>query len=293
MNKQNYLDLGATLWYNRDYQGAYNAYNQAIIIDSNYAEAYCGRAYALQDLGRYQEAVNDYSKAIEINPSYADAYLNRAIVFLILKNKKNAKTDALKAMNLSQNQNNQMSFMRAKRLLEELESNNDFRNKAEAEILYNQGNVAARMGMFENALLLYDRAITLDNSNPSFYNNRASTLKRLGRFQEALEQYESMIAKFPEYGKVYLCLASTYVEIQDYDSAVDSYQKFLTAYEQGKFIFNPVIGGTTRGLNYGKTILETTFLTSINYLSPSQAKMAMSAFNQAILNYTKQQKLYD
>lgn len=167
---------------------------------------------------------------------------------------------------------------------------NNFRNKAEADILYNQGNVAARMGMFENALLLYDRAITLDNSNPSFYNNRASTLKRLGRFQEALEQYESMIAKFPEYGKVYLCLASTYVEIQDYDSAVDYYQKFFTAYEQGKFIFNPVIGGNITGLHSGKSILETIFFTSINYLSPLQAKMAMLAFNQAILNHEKQQK---
>lgn len=125
MNKQNYLDLGATLWYNRDYQGAYNAYNQAIILDSNYAEAYCGRAYALQDLGRYKESLNDYSKAIEINPSYADAYLNRAIVLFILKDKKNAKIDALKSMDLSRNQNNQISFMRAKRFLEQLESNYD------------------------------------------------------------------------------------------------------------------------------------------------------------------------
>lgn len=51
------------------------------------------------------------------------------------------------------------------------------------------------MGMFEDALSLYDRAITIDDGNPMYYNNRAAALKRLGRLQEAIKQYEEIILR--------------------------------------------------------------------------------------------------
>ncbi|OYD89605.1 hypothetical protein CDG77_18400 [Nostoc sp. 'Peltigera membranacea cyanobiont' 213] len=51
------------------------------------------------------------------------------------------------------------------------------------------------MGMFEDALSLYDRAIIIDDGNPMYYNNRAAALKRLGRLQEAIKQYEEIILR--------------------------------------------------------------------------------------------------
>lgn len=41
-----------------------------------------------------------------------------------------------------------------------------YTDQAEAELLYNEGNVTARMGMFEDALSLYDQ------KQPSRRNNK-------------------------------------------------------------------------------------------------------------------------
>ncbi len=118
-----------------------------------------------------------------------------------------------------------------------------YTDQTEAELLYNQGNVSAKRGMFKNALSFYEQAIALDSTNPMFYNNRAATLKRLGRFKDAIKQYEEIIEKFPNYGKLFLSLGSTCIEINDYEKAVYNYRNFLCAYNEGKFTFNSIIGG--------------------------------------------------
>ncbi|MBN3925306.1 tetratricopeptide repeat protein [Nostoc sp. NMS4] len=155
-----------------------------------------------------------------------------------------------------------------------------YTDQAEAELFYNEGNVSAKMGMFENALSLYDQAITLDDGNPMYYNNRAATLKRLGRFQEAIKQYEEIVHKFPDYGKAFLSISSTCIETGNYQGAVSSYRRFIDAYNKGQFTFNPIWGGINQSM-YGENLLETALLTSINYLSVDQQGLAIQAFQEA------------
>jgi tetratricopeptide (TPR) repeat protein len=155
-----------------------------------------------------------------------------------------------------------------------------YTDQAEAELFYNEGNVSAKMGMFENALSLYDQAITLDDGNPMYYNNRAATPKRLGRFQEAIKQYEEIVHKFPDYGKAFLSISSTFIETGNYQGAVSSYRRFLDAYKKGQFTFNPIWGGVNQS-TYGENLLETALFTSINYLSADQQGLAIQAFQEA------------
>ncbi|MEG4329644.1 tetratricopeptide repeat protein [Microcoleus sp. herbarium5] len=151
---------------------------------------------------------------------------------------------------------------------------------AKAELLYSQGNANARMGRFQDALYLYDQAIAVDGNKPMYYNNRAGTLKRLGRLQDAIKQYEEIIQKFPDYGKAFLSLGSTSIETGDYQGAISSYRRFLCAYEKGQFTFNPIVGGISQSV-YGDDLLETALLTSINYLSEEQQRLAIQAFQEA------------
>ena len=60
---------------------AEEAYNKALAIKPDYAEAYCNRAVALQRLGQFTEAKECCDKAIQLKPDYADAYYNRGVVF--------------------------------------------------------------------------------------------------------------------------------------------------------------------------------------------------------------------
>ncbi len=156
----------------------------------------------------------------------------------------------------------------------------NYAQAAKAELLYNQGNVNARMGLFEDALALYNQAIALDGNNPMYYNNRAATLKRLGRFQDAIKQYEQVAQKFPDYGKAFLSIASTSIETGDYQGAVSSYRRFFDAYKKGDFTFNPILGGINQSV-YGDDLVETALLTSINYLSEAQQRLALQAFQEA------------
>lgn len=153
--------------------------------------------------------------------------------------------------------------------------------RLKAEELYDEGNSNARIGRFKVALSMYDQAICLDKSNPMYFNNRAATLKRLGRVQDAINQYEQIANKFPEYGKVFLSLGSTYIEIGDEKSAISSYMRFYTAFKEGNFTFNPIIGGVSQVVQ-GDDLLKSVFLTSINYLSPKQQNLASQAFKEAI-----------
>ncbi|PPJ61959.1 tetratricopeptide repeat protein [Cuspidothrix issatschenkoi] len=157
-------------------------------------------------------------------------------------------------------------------------------DKVEAEYLYNEGNVKVRLGMFEVALSLYDKAISLDASNPMYFNNRASCLKRMGRVQDAIKQYEQILQSFPEYGKALLSIGSTSIEIGKYEDAVSAYRRFYFAYKKGQFAFNPVLGGIDQTV-YGQDPLETAILTSINYLSRDQQALAIQAIRQAYLAF--------
>lgn len=155
-------------------------------------------------------------------------------------------------------------------------------DKVEAEYLYNEGNVKASMGMFEVALSLYDRAISLDASNPMYFNNRASCLKRIGRVQDAIKQYEQILQSFPEYGKALLSIGSTSIEMGNYEDAVSAYRRFYSAYKKGQFAFNPIWGGIDQTV-LGQDPLETAVLTSINYLSRDQQALAIEAIKKAYL----------
>lgn len=155
-----------------------------------------------------------------------------------------------------------------------------YADQVKAEHSYNIGNVNARVGMFREALSFYDEAIALDDSNPMYYNNRASALKRIGRLQDAIKQYEEIVQKFPDYGKAFLSISSTCIETGDYQGAISSYRRFLSAYQKGHFTFNPVFGGVNQSMP-GENFLGTALLTSISYLSEGQQKLAIQAFQEA------------
>jgi small glutamine-rich tetratricopeptide repeat-containing protein alpha len=133
-------------------------------------------------------------------------------------------------------------------------------DKVEAESLYDEGNVKARMRMFKDALSLYDKAISLDASNPMYFDNRALCLKRMGSVQEAINQYEKIVQSFPEYGNVFLSIGSTRIETGDYQGAVSAYARFYSACNKRQFDSRAFELGAIDQLVYGQNIEETIIL---------------------------------
>lgn len=75
--------------------------NRAIEIESNCAEAYFRKGFALAGLHQYDEAENCYNKVIELSKENHRLYLNKAIVFLKKKMYQEALELCDKSMELS------------------------------------------------------------------------------------------------------------------------------------------------------------------------------------------------
>ena len=50
----------------------YEAYNKALAIKPDYAEAYYNMGNALKEQGKLEEAIEAYNKALAIKPDYAE-----------------------------------------------------------------------------------------------------------------------------------------------------------------------------------------------------------------------------
>lgn len=74
-----YYELGRNLniYYRVFAKEAVKAFDEAIKLKPDYAEAYSGKGCALNNLERYEEALVACNKAIKLKPDYADAYCYR------------------------------------------------------------------------------------------------------------------------------------------------------------------------------------------------------------------------
>jgi tetratricopeptide (TPR) repeat protein len=63
----------------RRFEAALDAFDRAIAVQADCAEAHFGRANALKQVGRWQEALGSYERAISIKPDYAEAHCNLGV----------------------------------------------------------------------------------------------------------------------------------------------------------------------------------------------------------------------
>ena len=79
---------------------AVHAYDQAIRLNRDYAEAYCKRGGIKSNWGEYESALADYDAAIDLNREYTEAYYNRGKVRATLGEYELALEDYNAAINL-------------------------------------------------------------------------------------------------------------------------------------------------------------------------------------------------
>jgi tetratricopeptide (TPR) repeat protein len=72
-------DRGGDLVGQDKYDEAVQAYDKAIDINPQYAEAWAGKGAALYDQHKYDEAIQAFDKAIDIDPQYIIAWLLKGI----------------------------------------------------------------------------------------------------------------------------------------------------------------------------------------------------------------------
>ncbi len=146
---------------------AIDAYNEAIRLKPDMAEAYNNRGVAKNDLGQHEAAFTDLDEAIRLKPDYAISYNNRGKVKNDLGQHEAALTDLDEAIRLKPDM---------------------------AEAYNNRGLTKNNLGQYQAALIDLDESIRLKSEYANAYCNRGITMKGLGRPNEAREDFQKALA---------------------------------------------------------------------------------------------------
>ncbi|HSH05034.1 MAG TPA: tetratricopeptide repeat protein [Anaerolineae bacterium] len=188
-----YFRLG---WLNQvleDHQQALEDYDQAIVLNPEYAIAYANRGISKRILGDLDGEMADYDQAITINPKLATVYYNRGIAKSDLGDLEEAIADFDQAIAL---------------------------NPEDVAAYSNRGVVKSYLGDFEGAIADYDQAIALNPEFAIVYYNRGNAKTYLGDLEEAIADYDQTIALNPEYVDAYCNRGVVKSELGDFEGAI-------------------------------------------------------------------------
>ncbi|MCG6899786.1 MAG: tetratricopeptide repeat protein [Gammaproteobacteria bacterium] len=195
--------LGVAFQEQGKFHEAVQAFNRAIELKPDYADAYSNRGNALCDLGQLQEAVASYEKAIQLLPDYADAYSNRGNALYKLGRLQEALQSCEMAIRLKP----------------------DY-----AEAYCNRGNALRELWQLEEAVGSYEKAIEHKPGYAEAYCNRGNALSDLGRLQEAVVSYQKAIELRPDLGIAHANLCDLYEKhnrLADLETAVHHARQVL------------------------------------------------------------------
>ena len=164
-NSKNFFALEATargneFYFAKNYAQALAAYDEAVTLNPNYADAYNNRGVVKYELGQFAEAISNYTMAIKLKPNFVDALNNRGNAYAALGQFQNAAQDLQTAVKL---------------------------NDKNAVGHNNLGNVYYSLRNFDAAIQEYTRAIQLNPNYAEAYYNRGAVYYGKKNYAAALD----------------------------------------------------------------------------------------------------------
>ncbi|KAF5739728.1 TPR repeat-containing thioredoxin TTL1-like [Tripterygium wilfordii] len=97
-------------------------------------------------------------------------------------------------------------------------------SRLDPEVLKLLGNEKYKQGRFEEALDLYDKAISLDPSKATYRSNRSAALIGLGRLLEAAMECKEAILLQPSYQRAHRRLAALYLRLGEAEKSLHHFE---------------------------------------------------------------------
>ena len=180
---------------------AIEAYNKAISLKPDYADAYYNMSNAFKDQGKLEKAIKYYNKSISLNPNFADAYYNMGNVL-----KDQGKLDeAIEAFNKA------------------ISLKPDY-----ADAYSNMGNALKDQGKLDEAIEAYNKAISLKPDYADTYNNMGVTLQDQGKLEKAIVACKKAISLKPNFADAYYNMGNVLKDQGKLEEAIEAYNKALS-----------------------------------------------------------------
>lgn len=174
--KEQWMEEGKRFTDLKQYSEALIAYEEALRLDPNDANAYYSKGASLGELERYEEELAAYDQTIYLDPKYVNAYINKSAALNELKRYKEALVICEQAIRL---------------------------DPYDPATYINKGNALNELKRYEEGLEACEQAIRLNSKDVIAYNNKGNALYGLRRYEEAVAIYEQAIRLDPNYANAY------------------------------------------------------------------------------------------
>jgi adenylate cyclase len=197
------------------YRKAIDYYHQSVELDSGFAQAYAGLAFAYLELGGWMvtspssefipQARKWALKTLEINKNLAETYfVLGSIKYLYEWDWIGAEQDFKKGMELNPN------FVWGR-------------------IYY--ANFLTAMGRFEESIRIGEQTLKLSPLDPGVYGELGFALFFDGQNEKALELYNKSLELNPNFDQTLSCMAFLYAREGQYDQAISIWKKELILFD--------------------------------------------------------------
>ncbi|MDY0277309.1 MAG: tetratricopeptide repeat protein [Acholeplasma sp.] len=159
-----------------------------------------------------------------------------------------------------------------------------------------KGRVLNDLGLYEEAQIVYEKAVEVDPENPhAWYNAGCFLASILGKYSEAIEYFDMAIKIEPNFDAAWMCKGSAYGDLKEHDEAIKYFDKAISInphnptvwYNKGSALCN--IGQWEDGLEaYSKSLNLypdngfVWYLIGNAYKALSEEKKALEAYNKAV-----------
>jgi tetratricopeptide (TPR) repeat protein len=196
---------------NGDKQGAIEDFLKAILIKSDYAEAYCCKGNINREIQEYERAIDDYTKAIEFKPDYIEAYLSRSAVYF--------DRGSIKQKNRDEQGANE-DF-----LLAIDDYTKVVKTKPEHAGAYsNRGDIYFKISRREDAITDYKQAMKLNPQYPVPYNNLGILYATEGNYLESIKYFTKAVECDNKFANAYMNRGLAYLYLGDKKKACENFK---------------------------------------------------------------------
>ncbi|MDK2907237.1 MAG: hypothetical protein PWQ66_1198, partial [Petrotoga sp.] len=179
---------------------AIEAFDKAIEINPQFAEAWINKGVDLAELERYEEALKAFDKAIEIKPQYAQAWFKKGFALGELGKYEEALKAYEKAIEI---------------------------NPQDDVAWFAKGFALSKLARYEEVLKAFDKAIEINPQDAIAWFAKGFALSKLARYEEALKAYKKAIEINPQEDIAWLAKGFSLTELGRYEEAVEAYEKAI------------------------------------------------------------------
>ncbi len=198
---QRFLEKGNEMEARQNYPEAFDYYQEAIDLDSCYADAWNNIGTLQFKQGKLLEALSSYNQALLCQQNFTNALYNRARVFYELRNYSNALSD-IDRVNKVFPDSSTIHFMRGLIQVGLQEyvlaiasfQNAHLKDSMNAEVLVNLGSAFYYTNDFATAESYLSKALEINPDEAFAYNTRSLIETERGDYQHALELINTAIS---------------------------------------------------------------------------------------------------